>query len=99
MKDDSRFWELTPAEYQSLVNAWDTKEYRSFLKAGIVAATVANVHRDPKQRSQPFSPEDFAPSRGDRIMTVEESEAALTRLTLTLGGTIKEKVNGGSLNG
>jgi hypothetical protein len=90
LNDDSRFWALTPAEYHSLVNAWDKKEHRSFLKAGVVAATIANIHRDPNQRSQPFSPEDFAPSRErDRhYMTVEETEAALERMTRAWGGQI-----------
>lgn len=31
------------------------------LRAGIVAATIANVHRDPKRRARPYSPADFMP--------------------------------------
>jgi hypothetical protein len=27
--------------------------------AGIVAATIANVHRDPKAQKKPYTPEDF----------------------------------------
>lgn len=31
------------------------------LRAGQICATVANVHRDPKVKRDPFSPLDFAP--------------------------------------
>lgn len=64
---------------------WKDKEHRSFLKSGIVAATIANVNRDPKSRPQPFEPEDFAPRR-PRYLTVEESEAALVAFTHAMGG-------------
>lgn len=30
-------------------------------QTGMVAATVANVNRDPKKRANPFQPEDFMP--------------------------------------
>lgn len=33
------------------------------IRAGIVASTVANVNRDPKQRRQPYAPGDFVPKR------------------------------------
>ncbi|AOZ06766.1 phage tail assembly protein T [Cupriavidus malaysiensis] len=31
------------------------------LRAGMVAAMIANVHRNPKVRQEPFSPLDLAP--------------------------------------
>ncbi len=47
------------AEWQAyyLVEPWG--EERADLRAGIVASTVANVHRDPKQAA--FEPADFMP--------------------------------------
>lgn len=40
---------------------------RADLRAGIVAATVANANRDPKKRREPFQPSDFMPfhEKGD----------------------------------
>lgn len=34
---------------------------RGDLQAGIVAATVANVNRDPKKQKKPYSAQDFMP--------------------------------------
>lgn len=39
-------------------------EYRADLRAGIVAATVANVHRPKGRRA--FKPEEFMPNFGER---------------------------------
>lgn len=36
-------------------------EQRADLRAGIIASTVANVHRDPAVRPQPWKPSDFMP--------------------------------------
>lgn len=30
-------------------------------RAGVVASTIANANRDPKQRSRPYQPQDFMP--------------------------------------
>lgn len=38
-------------------NAWQ--------QTGMVAATIANVNRDPKKRASPFQPEDFMPRLAD----------------------------------
>ena len=40
-------------------------EERSDLRAGIVAATVANVNRDAKRRRDAFRPEEFMPKFGE----------------------------------
>lgn len=45
---------------------------RADLRAGIVAATMANIHRDPKRRPTPFAPRDFMPLAPAR----EEASAA-----------------------
>jgi hypothetical protein len=43
-------------------------------RAGIVAATIANVNRDTKKRPEPFTPQDFMPAQPE---TPEERQAAL----------------------
>lgn len=59
---------------------------RSDLRAGIVAATVANAHRDRKRRARPFEPREFLPqfraeretqSWEDQLHIVEMWNAAL----------------------
>ena len=32
-------------------------------RAGMIAATIANVNRDEKKRKKPFEPKDFIPQR------------------------------------
>lgn len=34
-------------------------EVRADLLAGLIAATIAEVNRDPEKRSEPFGPRDF----------------------------------------
>lgn len=32
-----------------------------WLRAGVIASTIANVNRDPKKQPRPFEPADFIP--------------------------------------
>lgn len=36
-------------------------EERGDLRAGIIASTLANIHRDPKRRPEGYKPLDFMP--------------------------------------
>lgn len=91
---EQEFWNLVPTEYYALVKTWTDKEYRSFIKAGVVASTIANIHRDPQRKPEPFSPEDFAPRRRSKYLTIEESEAVLVAFTNALGGKDLRNSNG-----
>ncbi len=42
-------------------------------RAGLIAATIANVNRDPKQRRQPYEPSDFMPRRAAQVEVEEQS--------------------------
>jgi hypothetical protein len=50
MAEWSEFYALEPF-------GWEAQCYA----AGIVAATLANIHRDPKKKAKPFSAADFIP--------------------------------------
>lgn len=56
---------------------------------GMVASVIANANRDPKRRSQPYTPQDFMP---DEPMTPAERAADVTaRITsamMSLGGRV-----------
>lgn len=47
-------------------------EERADLRAGIIAATIANANRDPKKQPKPFQPEAFMPFREKREPTEDE---------------------------
>lgn len=63
---------------------------RADMNAGIIAATIANCHRDPKL-SNPAEPKDFMPQY-DKAPPVEATPEDLKRqLIATFGGKIRRK--------
>ena len=58
---DEEFGKLTFNEFELLSDRLTEKKKHGYVCAGIVAATVANVKRDPKSRPEPYSPLDFVP--------------------------------------
>lgn len=56
-------------------------EQRADLRSAIIAATLANVHRDPRRRPQPFTPADFMPRFGEpprpKRQSLDEMRAVL----------------------
>lgn len=57
---------------------------RADLRAGIVAAVVANANRDAKRRPEPFAPSDFMPLVQRR--KAEDEEANIDGLRHALRG-------------
>ena len=55
------------AEWAAFYRLEPFGEERADLRAGIVAATMANTVRDPKQRSKPFTPQEFMPLVGAEL--------------------------------
>lgn len=49
---------------------------RADLRAGIIASTIANAHRDSKRRPMPFSAKDFMPYGGDGPSSARRSTKA-----------------------
>lgn len=46
-------------------------EQRQFIPAALICSVIANVHRDPEQRDEPFTIQDFLPG-GDGPKSKEE---------------------------
>lgn len=64
-------------------------EERADLRAGIVASTVANVNRNAKQRSKPYSPKDFMPvydKPPKKAQTMEEMLRVVEVMNAAFGG-------------
>lgn len=61
-------------------------------RAGMIASTVANVHRDPKKRREPFSPQDFMPQRAEvaQEQRPEDHEAILRLWQRALQGVTRQ---------
>lgn len=56
---DAEFWSMHPARYVALVRRWDWQQRRADARAAQVAATIANVNRDPEARPEPYELDDF----------------------------------------
>ena len=52
---------MTPAQIHALSKRHQWNSYFADRRCAIIAATVANVNRDPKRRSKAYRPEDFMP--------------------------------------
>lgn len=82
--------ELT--EWQAFYQLEPFGEERDDLRSGIVASTVANTARDPKQHREPFLPRDFMPKFGDEDEEVEVDQEALwakvNAVMFAIGGSV-----------
>lgn len=77
--------ELTEWMAYSQVEPWG--EDRADLRSGIVAATVANAHRDKKKKHSPYKARDFIPQFGRRRgKSTEDMLRYVEHLNLAFGG-------------
>jgi len=91
---------MTLAEAQARISAREFAEWMAYytlepwgqergdLRAGIVAATIANANRDAKKRKKPFKPQEFMPQFDKREQTVDEQLAMARMITEALGGEV-----------
>ena len=85
--------EMTPADLgdylaEYTISPWGPE--RADLGTGIIASLLANIHRDTKKRSQPFTPADFMPYKeaqksdeDQRREHVSKMKAIFSRLEIT----------------
>lgn len=88
--------ELT--EWQAFFRLEPFGEERADLRAGIIASTMANTARDPKQRPRPFEPREFMPQFDDEPVDDEMEQAALwarvNEVMFALGGRAADGATG-----
>jgi len=81
------------AEWMAYAQLEPFGEERADLRAGIVAATVANTARDPRKRARPFAARDFMPRFGRRRQTWQEQLRIVEHWNRLLGGRDLRKKN------
>jgi len=64
--DAIRFWQLTPAELSVEIEAWNKQQELEDFRVGLICAVIAEPYRDAKKQKQPFTPQDFMPTRGGK---------------------------------
>lgn len=77
--------ELT--EWMAFYSVSPFGEERADVRAGIVAAVVANTHRNPKRRKKPYEVKDFMPKWGRREDTRETLMQKMSMIAAAFGGS------------
>lgn len=92
---DDEFLARTPYELGLLFNAHITRLEIADGRFGVLCSLIANIHRDKKKQSKPFTPADFMPNRrkggkakpGKRQTTQQQIEH-FKAITAFFGGKI-----------
>ena len=61
----AEFDSLSLPEVHLIYKAWERREARKDLRAGMIVSMIANTNRDPKTNPNAFAPWDFFPSLED----------------------------------
>jgi hypothetical protein len=69
--DRGCFLRTSPRELEGLLGAVSEREKRHFVPAALICSVIANVNRDPDQRDEPYTVDDFLPG-ADGPKTKEE---------------------------
>lgn len=102
MADVDALLEHLPAtlfsEWQAYYQIEPWGEDQADLRAGIIASTIANAHRDVKRKPDQFTPQDFMPKfepkRRKKLQTWQEQLNIARLITLALGGTDGTEIHG-----
>lgn len=70
---EAEFWALTPAEFQLLADDWRSNERAADYRAALVCMVLANCHRNPEKRPEPFTVADFMPGPVESAPVGEQS--------------------------
>ena len=83
---------MRPSELGNWLALWQISpwgEDRADLRSGIVASTLANIHRDDKKRPEPFSAHEFMPFRRVDKKQEQRNLSAKIRAGLNLASKMK----------
>ncbi len=50
---------MAPRSFFALLRRKDRDRREQDMRFGILVSTLANIHRDPKEKKEPFRPQDF----------------------------------------
>ena len=80
------------AEWMAYYEIEPFGEERADWRAGMIAATIANIFRDTKKRRKPYKPQDFMPKLEEkREQTWQEQLQIVRMLNAAFGGKEKKK--------
>lgn len=83
-----------PAELTALIDRHKENQEWQNWRAALICSILANIYRDPKKKSQPFTPEDFMPGHEKKAQSREQMLANIKLLHATFGGKFEVKEHG-----
>jgi len=84
---DREFWNLTLAQFDALVRRYKDEQRRSDYRSAMICSILAEINRDRKRRTKPFSPEDFMPKEEEtKRIDNPKMKRALERISQMLEG-------------
>lgn len=70
----NQFWRLYPKIFGHLLTALERKQRRDMVGHAMVSSVLAEIHRDRKARTTPFSITDFLPKDPDEVKEPEPEQ-------------------------
>ena len=84
------FWSLTLAQFNALAERFANEQEALDYRAALICSVIAEVHRDRKKRSKPYTPSDFMPKKKMKVeLTGEQMREQVEAINITLGGEVK----------
>ena len=84
---EDEFWSLTPVQFNALSGRYAQQQDWLNYRAGLIAAVIANVNRDPKKRRDPFTPQDFIQRTETEKPVPENLQDKIRRINAAMGGS------------
>lgn len=86
---EKEFWGLTLAQFYSLAKEYASEQEMLNYRGAMICSIIAEVNRDRKKRSKPFTPDDFMPKKRKPKLTSEQIMNQVKGLNIALGGEVK----------
>lgn len=86
---EEEFWGLTLAQFNSLAERFASEQEVLNYRGAMICAVIAEVNRDRKKRSKPYTPNFFMPKKEKGKLTGEQIMNQIEVINMTLGGEVK----------
>lgn len=86
---EKEFWGLTLAQFNSLAKLYASEQETLNYRVALVCSVIAEVNRDKKKRSKPYTPSDFMPKKKKMKLTGEQMMDQIKAVNIALGGEVK----------
>lgn len=83
---EREFWGLTLAQLNSLAERFASEQEMLNYRGALICSVIAEVNRNKKKRSRPYTFKDFMPKKRRGKLTGEEMLERIVAMNAALGG-------------